>query len=139
MKTSFDSQADLGIVSHRPVRPSLFDPARFAHLQLQKESEKQMKNIFVGNLSFGTTEVELRSMFESYGAVERASIVTDRDSGQPRGFAFVEMTNDAEANSAINGLNGKDLGGRTLNVNEARPKTAGAGGGGGGQRRDKRW
>jgi RNA recognition motif-containing protein len=98
-----------------------------------------MKNIFVGNLSFGTSEVELRSMFESYGAVERASIVTDRDSGQPRGFAFVEMTNDAEANSAINGLNGKDLGGRTLNVNEARPKTAGAGGGGGGQRRDKRW
>lgn len=78
-------------------------------------------------------------MFESYGTVERASIVTDRDSGQPRGFAFVEMTNDAEANSAINGLNGKDLGGRTLNVNEARPKTAGAGGGGGGQRRDKRW
>jgi RNA recognition motif-containing protein len=98
-----------------------------------------MKNIFVGNLSFGTSEVELRSMFESYGTVERASIVTDRDSGQPRGFAFVEMTNDAEANSAINGLNGKDLGGRTLNVNEARPKTAGAGGGGGGQRRDKRW
>jgi RNA recognition motif-containing protein len=99
----------------------------------------KMKNIFVGNLSFGTSEVELRSMFESYGTVERASIVTDRDSGQPRGFAFVEMTNDAEANSAINGLNGKDLGGRTLNVNEARPKTAGAGGGGGGQRRDKRW
>jgi RNA recognition motif-containing protein len=98
-----------------------------------------MKNIFVGNLSFGTSEVELRSMFESYGTVERASIVTDRDSGQPRGFAFVEMTNDAEANSAINGLNGKDLGGRTLKVNEARPKTAGAGGGGGGQRRDKRW
>ena len=99
-----------------------------------------MKNIFVGNLSFGTTEAALRSMFESYGAVERVNIVTDRDSGQPRGFAFVEMAGDAEANSAINGLNGRDLDGRTLNVNEARPKADRASsGGGGGQRRGNRW
>ena len=100
-----------------------------------------MKNIFVGNLSFGATEDSLRSMFESYGAVERVNIVTDRDSGQARGFAFVEMTNDAEGESAINGLNGKDLDGRTLNINEARPKTdRGSGGyrGGGGQRKN-RW
>ncbi len=105
-----------------------------------------MKNIFVGNLSFGTTEDSLRSMFESYGAVERVNIVTDRDSGQPRGFAFVEMSVDSEAESAINSLNGRDLDGRSLNVNEARPKTdrgsggGSRGGGGGGQRRgNNRW
>jgi len=102
-----------------------------------------MKNIFVGNLSFGTTEAALRSMFESYGTVERVNVVTDRDSGQPRGFAFVEMSGDAEANSAINGLNGKDLDGRTLNVNEARPKPDRGSGGGyrgnGGGRQNNRW
>ena len=97
-----------------------------------------MKNIFVGNLSFGATEDSLRSMFESYGAVDRVNIVTDRDTGQARGFAFVEMSVDSEGNSAINGLNGKDLDGRSLNVNEARPKTDRPSGGGGGQR-TKRW
>ncbi|PYT30218.1 MAG: RNA-binding protein [Acidobacteria bacterium] len=96
-----------------------------------------MKNIFVGNLSFGATEQDLRSLFEAYGAVERVNLVTDRDSGQPRGFAFVEMTNDAEAEKAIAGLNGTDLGGRAINVNEARPKPERGGfrPGGGGQRR----
>jgi len=97
-----------------------------------------MKKIFVGNLSYSATEVELRSMFEAYGAVESVHIVTDRDSGQPRGFGFVEMTNDGEATNAITGLNGKDLQGRTLNVNEARPKTDRPGGGGGSYGR-KRW
>jgi len=100
-----------------------------------------MKNIFVGNLSFGVTEQSLRSLFEAYGAVDRVNIVTDRDSGQPRGFAFVEMGNDAEGLKAIAGLNGRDVEGRTLNVNEARPKEdRGSGGqrsGGGGAR--KRW
>ena len=96
-----------------------------------------MKKIFVGNLSYSATETELRSLFEAHGAVETVHIVTDRDSGQSRGFAFVEMTNDAEAANAINGLNGKDLGGRTMNVNEARPKTDRPGGGGGYGR--KRW
>lgn len=91
-----------------------------------------MKNIFVGNLSFGTTEDAVRSLFEAYGAVGRVNIVTDRDTGQPRGFGFVEMSNDAEGVKAIAGLNGMDLDGRTLNVNEARPKTERAGGGGGG-------
>src|SRR5437764_399180 len=94
-----------------------------------------MKNIFVGNLSFQTTEQDIRSLFESYGAVDRVNIVTDRDSGQPRGFAFVEMTNDAEGERAIEAINGKELGGRSLNVNEARPKSEGGGGrgfGGGG-------
>jgi cold-inducible RNA-binding protein len=97
-----------------------------------------MKNIFVGNLSFGTTEDTLRSMFDSYGAVQRVNIVTDRDTGQARGFAFVEMSVDAEGNAAINGLNGKDLDGRALNVNEAKPKTDRASGGGGG-RSNSRW
>src|SRR3989442_15510357 len=89
-----------------------------------------MKNIFVGNLSFGTTEQDIRSLFEAHGSVDRVNIVTDRDSGQPRGFAFVEMTNDAEGDRAIGAINGQELGGRSLNVNEARPKPEGGGGGG---------
>ena len=94
-----------------------------------------MKNIFVGNLSFGATEDAVRSMFEAYGAVDRVSIVTDRETGQPRGFGFVEMSNDGEGQKAIDSLNGRDLDGRTLNVNEARPKTdRGPGGGRGGNR-----
>lgn len=99
-----------------------------------------MKNIFVGNLSFGTTEQTIRSLFESYGTVDRVNVVTDRDSGQPRGFGFVEMSNDAEGEKAINGLNGKDVDGRTLNVNEARPKAdSGRSGGGGRGRQQNRW
>ena len=89
-----------------------------------------MKNIFVGNLSFGATEDAVRSMFEQYGAVERVSIVTDRDSGQPRGFGFVEMSVNAEADRAIAELNGRELDGRALNINEARPKEDRGGGGG---------
>jgi len=89
-----------------------------------------MTNIFVGNLSYQTTEDELRAAFEPFGAIERISIITDRDTGQPRGFAFVEMANSAEASSAINGLNGAELNGRAMNVNEARPKPQGGGGGG---------
>src|SRR5690242_1241233 len=97
-----------------------------------------MKNIFVGNLSFGATEDTVRSLFEAHGAVSRVNLVTDRESGQPRGFGFVEMANDVEGERTINALNGTDLDGRTLNVNEARPKTERSGGGGGGFGR-KRW
>jgi cold-inducible RNA-binding protein len=93
-----------------------------------------MKNIFVGNVSFSVTEAALRSLFEAYGSVASVKLVTDRDSGQPRGFGFVEMTNNAEAAKAINGLNGKDVEGRTLNVNEARPKAVRPAGGYGRQR-----
>jgi RNA recognition motif-containing protein len=89
-----------------------------------------MKNIFVGNLSFTATEDAVRSMFEVYGTVERVSIVTDRDTGQPKGFGFVEMTGDAEAERAIAALNGTELNGRALTINEARPKTERTGGGG---------
>src|ERR1044072_4656475 len=84
-----------------------------------------MTNIFVGNLSFKTTESELQAAFAAYGAVERVNIVTDRDSGQPRGFAFVEMSEANDAQTAISQLNGAELNGRAINVNEARPKTEG--------------
>ena len=81
-----------------------------------------MTNIYVGNLSFKTTQDELHAAFASYGSVERVNIVTDRDSGQPRGFAFVEMADRGAAEKAIAQLNGADLNGRSMNVNEARPK-----------------
>lgn len=93
-----------------------------------------MTNIFVGNLSYQTGETELEAAFAAFGAVERVSIVRDRDTGQPRGFAFVEMTNAEEATKAIEGLNGAELGGRNINVNEARPREERGGGGGGGGR-----
>jgi RNA recognition motif-containing protein len=89
-----------------------------------------MKNIFVGNLSFGATESAVRSVFEQYGAVDRVSLVTDRDTGRAKGFGFVEMSNDAEAERAINSLNGRELDGRNMTVNEARPKEDRGGGGG---------
>lgn len=98
-----------------------------------------MKNIFVGNLSFGATEAAVRSLFEQYGTVERVSIVTDRDTGQARGFGFVEMSSNSDADRAIAELNGRELDGRALNVNEARPKTERGFGGGGGGRRNNRW
>src|SRR5437868_1403380 len=94
-----------------------------------------MKNIFVGNLNFGATEDAVRSLFEAYGTVERVNLITDRDTGQARGFGFVEMSVNAEADRAIAELNGKELGGRALNVNEARPKEDRGFGGGGGNKR----
>jgi RNA recognition motif-containing protein len=82
-----------------------------------------MKKIFVGNFSFSTTEADLRSLFEPHGAIDSVTVVTDRDTGRSRGFAFVEMANNSEAEAAIQALNGSDFGGRPLTVNEARPKT----------------
>ena len=107
-----------------------------------------MKNIFVGNLDFAATESSIRALFAPYGNVERVNIVTDRDTGRSRGFAFVEMTDAAEADRAIADLNGREVDGRPLNVNEARPKTEGGGRGGFGggrshgggfRRREPRW
>jgi len=105
-----------------------------------------MKNIFVGNLDFAATESSIRELFERYGSVERVSLVTDRDTGRSRGFAFVEMTDPAEADRAISALNGVEMNGRKLNVNEARPRPEGGGRGAGGsrgggprQRREPRW
>jgi RNA recognition motif-containing protein len=97
-----------------------------------------MTNIFVGNLSFRTTQDELFAAFSQFGPVERVNIVTDRDSGQSRGFAFVEMTERRDAENAIASLNGADLNGRAMNVNEARPKPQGGGGFGGGAARGGR-
>ncbi|MFW6159643.1 MAG: RNA recognition motif domain-containing protein [Acidobacteriota bacterium] len=96
-------------------------------------------NIYVGNLSFETTEDELKEAFEAFGEVASASIIKDKFSGRSRGFGFVEMPNEDEARKAINGLGGKDLNGRNLKVNEAKPRTerprrGGFGGGGGGRR-----
>ncbi len=112
-----------------------------------------MKNIFVGNLSFSSSEDAVRGLFEAYGTVDRVSIITDRETGRSRGFAFVEMGNDEEAERAINALNGAEFSARKLNVNEARPRDdrggfGGGGGGGrggdrgggfGGRRREPRW
>lgn len=89
-----------------------------------------MKNIFVGNLDFNTSEDELRNLFGTYGQVDRVSIMTDRDTGRSRGFGFVEMSSTEDGEKAIAALNGTQLGGRTLNVNEARPKVERGGGGG---------
>lgn len=93
-----------------------------------------MKNIYVGNLDFNVSEDELRQAFSAYGQVDNVTILKDRDTGQPRGFGFVEMANDEEAEKAISGMNGAQLGSRALNVNEARPKVSKGGGGFGGGR-----
>ena len=82
-----------------------------------------MKNLFVGNLSFQTTESDLTALFKGFGEVKRVQVATDRETGRARGFAFVEMPNDEEAAKAIAGLEGKAFGGRNLKVNEARPRT----------------
>ena len=91
-------------------------------------------NIYVGNLDFKVTEDQLRQAFAAYGQVDNVTILKDRDTGQPRGFGFVEMSNNEEAQKAISGMNGAQLGSRALNVNEARPREARAGGGFGGGR-----
>jgi len=106
--------------------------------------------IYVGNLNFRTTEESLREAFAAFGEVQEVAVVTDRDTGRPRGFAFVTMPDDAQARAAIEALNGNEFEGRNLNVNEARPKTPGGNGGGrggygggrggnGGGRRDRWW
>jgi RNA recognition motif-containing protein len=84
--------------------------------------------IFVGNFSFSTTEDDLRSLFSPFGNIDTISVITDRTTGRSRGFGFVEMADRGQAEKAIEALNGKDFGGRSLNINEARPKTDGGGG-----------
>jgi cold-inducible RNA-binding protein len=99
-----------------------------------------VKKIYVGNFSFSLTESELRSLFEEHGSIESVTIATDRDNGRSRGFGFVSMPNDDEAERAMAALNGKDLGGRALTVNEARPQTQRSGfreGGRGGDRKSR--
>jgi RNA recognition motif-containing protein len=91
------------------------------------------KKLYVGNLSYGTTDSDLRSLFEEFGSVESAQVIIDRDSGRSKGFGFVEMDNDQEAQAAINALNGKDVDGRAITVNEARPREDRGGRSGGGR------
>lgn len=85
--------------------------------------------LYVGNLSYSAGETELRDLFSAYGAVDSVAVITDRDTGRSKGFGFVEFTNDAEAQAAIAGLNGKEVSGRALTVSPARPKSEGGGGG----------
>ncbi len=89
-----------------------------------------MFNIYVGNLSFEATEDEIRGLFEEHGEVLKVNLVTDRDTGRPRGFGFVEMADANQGRTAIEQINGRELGGRALNVNEAKPRAARSGGGG---------
>ena len=89
------------------------------------------RKVYVGNLSYSVNDTDLEQMFSGYGTVESAKVITDRDTGRSKGFGFVEMATDQEAQAAIAALNGKEYDGRNLTVNEARPKTEGGGGGGG--------
>ncbi len=104
-----------------------------------------MKNIFVGNLDFAANEDSIRQLFEAYGAVQRVNLIVDRDTGRARGFGFVEMEDATAADRAIDELDGRQVGGRAIKVNEAKPREGGGGarsGGGGGyarQRREPRW
>jgi RNA recognition motif-containing protein len=95
------------------------------------------KRIYVGGLPFSTTEQEMNALFATYGQVTSAKLITDRESGQSRGFGFIEMPNDAEAATAMEKLNGTDFGGRKLTINEARPMEARSSGGGGGRGGDR--
>ena len=97
------------------------------------------RRLYVGNLSFNTTELELREVFSQHGTVAETKMVTDRETGRPRGFAFVEMGSDEDAKQAIDQLNGRELGGRTLTVNEAQERSGGGGGRGGGGGGRGRW
>ena len=103
---------------------------RVAHTQIAQIEGIRLKNIFVGNLNFNTSEDDLRQLFAAYGQVDRVSIMTDRHTGRSRGFGFVEMSSSEEGEKAIAALNGTQLGGRKLNINEARPKTERGGGAG---------
>jgi RNA recognition motif-containing protein len=96
-------------------------------------------NIYIGNMSFDTTEDQLRQAFAAFGEVSTVNIITDKYSGEPRGFAFVEMSAKSEAAAAIGGLNGQDLNGRALNVNEARPRNENGNRGGGNNSYRKSW
>lgn len=135
-KTCYTSAAfELFAPSDHETRAALSRaPAEDSYIQIAHDRGIRLKNIFVGNLDFNTGEDELRQLFEQYGQVDRVAIMTDRDTGRSRGFGFVEMASSEDGEKAIAALNGSQLGGRTLNVNEARPKAERSGGGGGGGR-----
>jgi RNA recognition motif-containing protein len=137
---SRDSPVSGGFKQANQLQPSGrgFTHLGISRLQDLKTIQKEIRmNIYVGNLSYQLTEDELRQAFEAFGQVESANIIRDKYTGQSRGFGFVEMPSAEEAQSAISGLNGKELQGRSLNVNEARPRSENRGGRGnrGGGRR----
>src|SRR5207244_4147087 len=104
------------------------------NFHLTSKGQQMAKKIYVGNLSFQTTDADLNQMFSEVGQVESVQIITDRDTGRSKGFGFVEMSDDAAATKAIERFNGKEVNGRALTVNEARPKDSGSRGSGGGGR-----
>ena len=121
--------------SSAPVRPATTPAACCPFSGFKTQQGETVKKLYVGNLSFDVTENQLREMFVPFGAVQTAQIITDRDTGRSKGFAFVEMGSDQQAKAAIDGMNGKLVDGRALTVNEAKPKesrprTGGYGGGG---------
>src|SRR5580698_2849484 len=124
-----------GMVCMRVGRAGGVPRAAERRARRTRPRRRRMKNLFVGNLNFQTSEGELRELFAGFGQVTRVHIAMDRETGRARGFAFVEMPNDEEAAAAITSLNGKEIGGRKINVNEARPKGEGGGSGGGGGNR----
>jgi hypothetical protein len=104
----------------------------FPRLRGRDEDHRLGKKLYVGNLPFTASEGEIKELFERHGPVEKVSVITDRETGRPRGFAFVEMREGADADNAIQALDGRDFGGRSLRVNEAQDRRGGGGGGGGG-------
>jgi cold-inducible RNA-binding protein len=124
LNSECESRVNLALFRYCPDKVFRQEMRQLFHIK--KDS---MKNIYVGNLDYNITEQDLRSAFEPFGQVDNVTIMRDRDTGQPRGFAFVEMANDEEAQKAIAGTNGTQLGARSVNVNEARPKTERVGGG----------
>lgn len=111
---------------------SRFDPIRMIRVALSPRSRTLSKKLYVGNLTYNVNETDLEALFAQYGTVQSAQVIVDRDTNRSKGFAFVEMGTEAEAQAAIQGLNGRDHDGRNLTVNEAKPREARSGGGGGG-------
>jgi len=115
---------------NKALTGGLFSPPFFLQLTLRRDL--RLMKLYVGNLTYNTTEDDLRTLFSQYGTVDSVAVITDRDSGRSKGFGFVEFNDDSEANKAMSALSGQEYGGRALTVNEARPKTGGSGGGRGG-------
>jgi RNA recognition motif-containing protein len=120
-----------GTLSHLGERLNLSDETSRNQRESLKRKYSMSKKLYVGNLSYSTTNANLQEMFSQFGKVESATVIEDRDTGRSKGFGFVEMSSDAEAQAAISALNGKENDGRALTVNEARPREERGGGGGG--------
>ncbi len=116
---------------HRMARVGFRRMSRLTHQEGRDEENQLSKKLYVGNLPFSATEADIRELFEAHGSIESINVITDRETGRPRGFAFVEMNDAESASKAMQALDGRDLGGRNLKVNEANERPARSGGGGG--------